>query len=121
MPGPCAAALALTRLPCTAQLPVGSFSADYSAGKGRAQVIAVLDAAAADGLNFVRMWAFTVTCGIATLACSESLLTTGCSQQFPLQLAPSVYDERILHGLDFVLHQAMLRNIFVVLVLADWW
>jgi hypothetical protein len=42
-------------------------------------------------------------------------------QQFPLQLAPSVYDEHIFRGLDFVLHEAMRRNIFVVLVLADWW
>ena len=32
-----------------------------------------------------------------------------------------MYDENIFRGLDFVLDEARRRNIFVVLVLADWW
>lgn len=44
-----------------------------------------------------------------------------CRPAFPLQLAPSVYDENVFRGLDFVLSEARKRNIFVVLVLADWW
>ena len=64
------------------QLPVGSFGADYSAGKGRAQVAQLLDKAAGDGMNFVRMWAFTVTCA--------ALCPASCSADCKTQPAVSV-------------------------------
>ena len=65
--------LTLTAQRRTAQLPTGSFGADYSDGKGRAQVTAMLDRIAADGMNFVRMWAFTVrfVCMKLRLACAD--------------------------------------------------
>jgi hypothetical protein len=104
------------------QLPFGSFGADYSAGKGRAQVVQLLDKASGDGMNFVRIWAFTVTCvPLCSPSAAMLLISRNNSPQFPLQLAPSVYDEGIFRGLDFVLDEAMKRNMFVVLVLADWW
>ena len=39
-----------------AQLPIGSFDADFSRGNGRRQVIEMFDAAEAAGLNSVRTW-----------------------------------------------------------------
>jgi len=39
-----------------AQLPIGSFDADFGNGNGRRQVIEMFDAAEAAGLNSVRTW-----------------------------------------------------------------
>jgi mannan endo-1,4-beta-mannosidase len=43
------------------------------------------------------------------------------SASFPLQLAPSVYDDGIFRGLDFILHESARRELKVILVLSDWW
>ncbi len=43
------------------------------------------------------------------------------TKDFPLQLSPGVYDDKIFRGLDFVLAEARKRGIRVTLVLADWW
>ncbi len=44
-----------------------------------------------------------------------------CSTTYPLQLAPSVYDDNIFRGLDYILAAAHKRGLRVVLVLSDWW
>jgi hypothetical protein len=85
-----------------AEIPVGSFSADFSK-RGKQQVLEMLDAAAASGFNTVRTWGFNV----------------GESQAF--QLRPGVYHEPSFRGLDWVLHQARKRNVRLILVLADYW
>jgi hypothetical protein len=52
----------------SSQLPRGSFGADYSNGKGRAQVTRLLDDAQRAGLNVLRMWAFTVSYVMSVIA-----------------------------------------------------
>ena len=88
----------------------------------------MLDTAHAARLNFMRVWAFTVTAAT------------------PLQLSPSTYDNNVFRGcvasaaatllaastdltrlvspplsLDFILDEAYKRGIYVTLVLGDWW
>lgn len=91
-----------TLLEAAAEVSTGSFGINYT-GTGRQLVVSQLADAQARGLNTVRIWAFTV---MATR---------------PMQTAPGVYDEALLNGLDFIMEAARARNIYVVLVLADWW
>lgn len=85
----------------------------------------MLDEAARLGLNFLRVWAFTVTCEmIPGCLCKLRGVTDDHSPNrtaYPLQLAPSVYDDNIFRGLDFILDAAGKRGIKIALVLADWW
>eukprot|EP01025_Chloroclados_australasicus_P004944 TRINITY_DN11367_c0_g1_i3.p1 TRINITY_DN11367_c0_g1~~TRINITY_DN11367_c0_g1_i3.p1 ORF type:complete len:843 (-),score=98.48 TRINITY_DN11367_c0_g1_i3:7-2208(-) len=71
----------------------------------RYEVIEVLDDAVEMGLNVVRIWAF-----------SDGPLQWHAQQRFP-----GIYDESVLVGLDFVLHEASKRGIRVVLVFANYW
>lgn len=91
-----------TLLEAAAELPSGTFGIDYT-GRGRALVTSVLNDAQSRGLNTVRVWAFTVL------------------QNRPIQLAPGVFDQQLLQGLDFIMDAARTRGIRVVLVLTDWW
>jgi mannan endo-1,4-beta-mannosidase len=91
-----------TMLEAAAELPSGTFGIDYT-GRGRSLVISVLDDAQSRGLNTVRVWAFTVI------------------KDRPIQLAPGVFDQQLLQGLDFIMDAARARGIRVVLVLTDWW
>lgn len=90
-------------LEMASEIPCGSFGADYAAGRGKAQVIQLFDAAQARGLRVVRTWAFTVV------------------SAYPFQVSPNVYDETMFRALDWVLAEAGKRSIRVFLVLADWW
>ena len=89
-------------LEAAAELPSGTFGIDYT-GRGRSLVVSILDDALSRGLNTVRIWAFTVL------------------PSRPIQLAPGVFDQQLVQGLDFILDAARARGIRVVLVLTDWW
>ena len=85
-----------------ARLPVGSFEADFSL-RGRRQVLDMLDAAVDAGFNTVRTWAYSV------------------GKRQSLQIAPGVYHEPLFDGLDWVVYQAGLRGVRLILVFTDYW
>ena len=85
-----------------ARVPMGSFGADFSR-RGRAQVLEMLDRAAAAGFNTVRTWAYSV------------------GERQPMQTHPGVYHEPSFEGLDWVLYEAGKRGVRLVLVLTDYW
>ena len=85
-----------------AEVPVGSFSADFSK-RGKMQVLEMLDAAQLAGFNTVRTWAYNV------------------GEYQPFQVEPGVYHEPSFNGLDWVLHQASKRGVKLILVLTDYW
>jgi mannan endo-1,4-beta-mannosidase len=70
---------------------------------GPALVRALLDRAAAAGMNVVRAWAHPV------------------SAQYALQSGPGEYSEAALRGLDYALDAARQRNIRLLLALTDNW
>ena len=86
-----------------AEVANGSFGRDWSRGVGRETVRALLDDAREANMNVIRTWAFSV------------------NHARPLWDASGTYDETLLRGLDFVLHEASERNMFVILALADYW
>jgi mannan endo-1,4-beta-mannosidase len=71
----------------------------------RCEVLEVLDKAQQLGLTVLRTWAFS----------------DGAQQWRALQRAPGVYDENTFAGLDFVIHQASLRGIRVLLAFGNYW
>jgi mannan endo-1,4-beta-mannosidase len=71
----------------------------------RPNVLEVFDEADAMGLSVLRTWAFN----------------DGAGQWNALQTAPGVYDEDVFVGLDYVVHQAGLRGIKLVLTLVNNW
>ena len=73
--------------------------------KSRCEVLEVLDKAASLGLTVLRTWAFS----------------DGAQQWRALQRSPGVYDENTFAGLDFVVHQASLRGIRVLLAFGNYW
>ena len=85
-----------------ARLPVGSFEANFSLD-GRRQVLDMLDAAVDAGFNTVRTWAYSV------------------GKHQSLQIAPGVYHEPLFDGLDWVVYQAGLRGVRLILVFTDYW
>ena len=91
-----------TLLDAAAELPCGSWSASYE-GTGRAMIVDTFAMAQRLGINYIRMWAFSLASG------------------YPLQIAPGVYDDTMFQALDFVLDQAGKHGIRVSLVLTDWW
>ena len=72
---------------------------------GRGDVLHVLDSAAAMGLTVLRTWAFA----------------DGTATWRALQRSPGVYDESTFQGLDFVIHQAGLRGMRVLLAFGNAW
>ena len=85
-----------------ARLPVGSFEANFSLD-GRRQVLDMLDAAVDAGFNTVRTWAYSV------------------GKHQSLQIAPGVYHEPLFDGLDWVVYQAGLHGVRLILVFTDYW
>ncbi|MEW5298790.1 MAG: hypothetical protein WDW36_001873 [Sanguina aurantia] len=80
--------------------------ADYETvdGKTGKQVIAEAMAnAQGRGVNVIRAWAHS------------------SDPKFPFQVAPGVYREEAFRSLDFVLHQASLHNIHLILSFVDNW
>jgi mannan endo-1,4-beta-mannosidase len=73
--------------------------------QGRSDVLHVLDSAAAMGLTVLRTWAFA----------------DGTATWRALQRSPGVYDESTFQGLDFVIHQAGLRGMRVLLAFGNAW
>ncbi|CAG9467721.1 unnamed protein product [Pedinophyceae sp. YPF-701] len=71
----------------------------------RHEVAEVLDRAQELGLKVVRTWAFS----------------DGPGQWRTLQPAPGEWDEELLRGMDWVLHQASLRGVRVLPVFANYW
>jgi len=70
---------------------------------GREHIVRQMNEAVSVGLKVMRMWAHTITAGHA------------------MQPEPGVFDESILQGLDFVLHEASKRGLKIILALADNW
>ncbi|KAH7316057.1 hypothetical protein KP509_21G076800 [Ceratopteris richardii] len=77
-----------------------AISADLSS---RSKVVALLDDAAVSGFNVARTWAFN----------------DGGYQA--LQTSPGVYDEHVFQALDFVLNQARLSGLRLILTLVNNW
>ena len=73
--------------------------------KARGDVLHVLDSAAAMGLTVLRTWAFA----------------DGAATWRALQRSPGVYDESTFQGLDFVIHQAGLRGLRILLAFGNAW
>jgi len=70
---------------------------------GKEHIVRQMNEAVSVGLKVMRMWAHTITDGHA------------------LQPTPGVFDEQILRGLDFVLHEAGKRGLKIILAIADNW
>ena len=70
---------------------------------GREHIVRQMNEAVSAGLKVMRMWAHTITEGHA------------------LQTKPGEFDEEILLGLDFVLHEARKRGLKLILAMADNW
>lgn len=85
-----------------ARVPTGSFEFDFSRA-GRRQVIDMFDAAVGAGFNTVRTWAYSV------------------GKHQSMQTAPGVYHEPLFEGLDWVIYQAGLRGLRLILVFTDYW
>ncbi|CAI5457517.1 unnamed protein product [Closterium sp. Yama58-4] len=91
----------------TSNEPIGtnesSCSPDATRGTSCRLVNATLDDMVSMNLSVVRTW------GFSTQASS------------PVQLSPGVYNQTLLRGLDFVLAQARLRGIRVMIAFSNFW
>lgn len=70
---------------------------------GREHIVRIMNEAVRTGLKVVRVWAHTITKGLE------------------VQIAPGVWNEEALEGLDFFVSEARKRQLRIILVLADNW
>jgi hypothetical protein len=71
----------------------------------RCEVLEVLDSAADLGISVIRTWGFS----------------DGATEWNALQREPGVYNERTFVGMDYVLHQASLRGIRLLIAFGNYW
>lgn len=88
-----------------AEVRRGSFGADWSRGRGHAEVRRTLDQLKARGQTLVRLWAFTLL--------PDKPLRWGPG--------PADVDEQVFRGLDFIVAEAEKRGLYILPVLGDYW
>ncbi|CAI7857799.1 unnamed protein product [Closterium sp. NIES-53] len=90
-------------------------------------VNATLDDMVSMNLSVVRTWGFSTQCVQSILDVSVLMLRltnlNKCHHRAssPVQLSPGVYNQTLLRGLDFVLAQARLRGIRVMIAFSNFW
>ena len=71
--------------------------------KGQTHIVNVMNQGVAAGMKVMRVWVHSITEG------------------WEMQTAPGIYNEKILHGMDFVMDEAHKRGLKLIWVIADNW